>query len=138
MGEGMNRGRLRAYRRAPHAAAAAAKTANRTGRASTPRACAGGWAAPSWVAAAPAQDTKGKGGGREKQAVGGGGGKNGGWAAGHLAGPRREGGEKEGGGSGGPRHEGPKKPGLHLGLKGQQEMGGGFEVFPIFHLAPNS
>jgi hypothetical protein len=74
--------------------------------------------------------------GREKQDVGGG--KNGGWAAGHLAGPRREGGEKEGGGSGGPRHEGPKKPGLHLGLKGQQEMGGGFEVFPIFHLAPNS
>jgi hypothetical protein len=49
--------------------AAAAKTATRTGRASAPRPCAGGWAASSWAAAALAQDVKGKGG-RGEQAVG--------------------------------------------------------------------
>jgi hypothetical protein len=35
------------------------------------------------------------------------------------------------GGAGGPRREGPKKPGLHLGPKSQQERGG-FEVFSYF------
>jgi hypothetical protein len=64
-----------------------------------------------------------EGEGEEGEAGRGGGG---GW---RLAGPQREGGEKEGGRWAVPR--GPKKPGLHLGPKSQQEGGVyGFSYFP--------
>jgi hypothetical protein len=57
-------------------------------------------------------------------------GSRGAWPAHDERGERRR-------GAGGPRCEGPKKPGLHLGPKSQQEKGGGLRFFPIFHITPN-
>jgi hypothetical protein len=57
-------------------------------------------------------------------------------AAGRLAGPRRDGGEKEGGGEVGHAARAQKSQGFTLGRKASRKWG--VEVFPIFHLAPNS
>jgi hypothetical protein len=51
----MNRRRLRGLQVGPTCSGGGCQTASRTGRACAPRQRAGGWAAPSWAAAAPRQ-----------------------------------------------------------------------------------